>query len=415
MCTIAPLSQLHSIDEAATVDGYTQTGAQPNTATFGTNAVLKSSFRRQHSGAAGILLGAPGITARGLVINGGFHDAVDILVDGDVHVEGCFIGTDAAGLAASSNYNGVTFFLNGDGSVIGGPELAQRNLIGSSVNGVSGTPEPVTIQNNLVGTDATGAAALPQPANGSKIGFACTGATQILGNVITGGGYGINGQCSVPIVIQGNRIGIDASGTVVFPPGLLIGIQPGIGAIVGGINPGEGNVITGMKGIGITGDHFAGGTIRGNSIYGNGGDPNYSGLGIDMLSDGPTKNDPGDTDDFQNFPLLKSVTTGATTHIVAVLHSLAATGYDVDFYSNPACSNFPREYDEGKTFLGSTHVTTDGSGTALIDATLAAATEDGARITMIATNSATGRSSEFSQRLPFACCRPRGRPGSGSR
>ncbi len=415
VCTIAPLSQLHSIDEAATLDGYTQSGAAVNTATFGTNAVLKIVLSAFHiPGAAGILPGAAGVTVRGLVINGGFQHAVDILVEGDVHVEGCFIGTDAPGLAASSDTNGVTFFLNGDGTVIGGPALAQRNLFGSSIYGVAGNPKTVTIQNNLFGTDATGAAALPQPANGSKIGFSCTGESQILGNVITGaGGYGINVQCSVPIVIQGNWIGIDAAGTAVFPPGLHIGIQPGIGAIVGGVDPGEGNVITGMRGIGIVGDHFAGGTIRGNSIYGNGGDPSYSGLGIDMLSDGPTRNDPGDTDDFQNFPLLKSVTTGATTHITAVLHSLPTSGYDVDFYSNPACSNFPREYDEGKTFLGSTHVATDGAGSAPIDVTLLAATEDGARITMIATNSATGRSSEFSQRLPFRVLPSSGPAGTG--
>ena len=47
---------------------------------------------------------------------------------------------------------------------------------------------------------------------------------------------------------------------------------------------------------GVLGDNFAGGTIRGNSIYGNGG------LGIDMLGDGPTPNDPLDADTIQNYP-----------------------------------------------------------------------------------------------------------------
>jgi hypothetical protein len=416
VCTIAPTSQLHSIDQSATIDGYTQAGASPNTATFGTNAVLKIVLSAVHvPGAAGILPGAPATTVRGLVINGGFQHAVFILVEGDVHVEGCFLGTDAAGLAKSPNTNGVSFFLNGDGSVVGGPAPAQRNLLGAHTNGVAGNPKNVTIQNNLIGTDATGAVALPQLPAGSGIAIACTGNSQILDNVVTGStGYGIQAQCVGSYVIQGNHIGIDASGTVVFPPSLHYGIDPGEGAIIGGINPGEGNVITGMRGIGIIGDNFAGGTIRGNSIYGNGGDPNYSGLGIDMLSDGVTKNDPGDTDFFQNFPVLKSVTTGATTHVIAVLHSLASKTYDVDFYANPACSNFPREFDEGKTYLGTTQVSTNASGTAAIDVTLPVATEAGARISMIATNSETGRSSEFSQRLPFSVAPASGTPAGGA-
>jgi hypothetical protein len=418
VCTIAPTSQLHTIDEAATIDGYTQFGASVNTATFGSNAVLKIVLSGLNvPGAAGILPGASGVTIRGLVINGGFQWAVDILVEGDVHVEGCFVGTNAAGLVSSANIFGIYFSLKGTGSVIGGPALAQRNVIGSGRHGVGGSAAGTTIQNNLIGTDATGVVALPQVSGGNGVAVGACSASDpqdsILDNVITGfTGYAITNGC-LPVTIQGNHIGIDATGTVAFPPVTAIGISPGEGSIVGGVNPGEGNVITGMTGIGIVGDLFAGGTIRGNSIYGNGGNPSLSGLGIDMLSDGPTKNDPGDADTIQNFPVLKTVTTGASTHITAVLHSAASTLYDVDFYANPACSNFPRDYDEGKIFLGSTQVTTDGSGAASIDATLPVATEDGARITMIATNHATGRSSEFSQRLPFRVLPVSGPAGTG--
>ena len=416
VCTIAPTSQLHSMDQSVTVDGYTQSGASPNTATFGSNAVLKIVLSAVNiPGADGLLPGAPATTIRGLAINGGFQHAVNVQVEGDVHVEGCFIGTDASGLAASPNAFGVYLSFNGDGSVIGGPALAQRNVLGSHTLGVNGSPKNLTVQNNLVGTDATGTVALPQNPGGSGIAIACSGNSKILDNVVAGSiGYGIQAQCASPTIIQGNHVGIDASGTVIFPPSLHIGIEPGIGSIVGGINPGEGNVVTGMRGIGVTGSNFAGGTIRGNSIYGNGGDPNYSGLGIDMLSDGVTKNDPGDTDFFQNFPVLKSVTTGATTHVIAVLHSLASKTYDIDFYANPACSNFPREFDEGKTYLGTTQVSTNASGTAAIDVTLPAATEAGARVSMIATNSETGRSSEFSQRLPFSVSPASGPPAGGS-
>ena len=401
VCTIAPTSQLHSVDEALTIDGYTQPGASVNTATFGSNAVLKIALSGVNiPGSVGIPAEANAVTVRGLVINGGFHSAVDILTDGEVHVEGCFIGTDASGLSAVPNTIGVEFFLNGVGSVIGGPALDQRNVIGSGQHGVSGdNVAGATIQNNLIGTDKSGVVALPQLLGGNGIAVGACHAgdplDSILDNVVTGfTGYAISNFC-LPATIQGNHIGVDATGTVAFAPASAYGISPGEGSIVGGVNPGEGNVITGVKGPGIVGDNFAGGTIRGNSIYDN------QGLGIDMLSDGPTKNDPGDADTIQNYPLLKSATTGASTHVAAVLHSKASATYDIDFYANPACSNFPHDFDEGQTYLGATQVVTNGSGDAPIDTVLPVATESGARITMTATDHATGRTSEFSPRLPF--------------
>ena len=39
--TIAPASELPEIAEAVTIDGYSQTGAKPNTKAVGSNAVLK--------------------------------------------------------------------------------------------------------------------------------------------------------------------------------------------------------------------------------------------------------------------------------------------------------------------------------------------------------------------------------------
>ncbi len=93
--------------------------------------------------------------------------------------------------------------------------------------------------------------------------------------------------------------------------------------------------------------------------------------------EGVTPNDPGDVDTggngMQNFPLFTSVTTGATTHVQGVLHSKASTVYDLDFYAN-TCSNFPREFLEGHTWIGTTQVTTDGNGDATFDETFPVAT-----------------------------------------
>ncbi len=151
-------------------------------------------------------------------------------------------------------------------------------------------------------------------------------------------------------------------------------------------------------------------TMRGNSIHDNG-------LGIDLDGNGPTPNDPLDADtgpnNLQNFPILQSVEHlepqgSGSTRIHGKLNSAPSTTFDLDFYSNPACSNFPHEFLEGQTYLGSSQVTTDGSGNASIDVTLPVVTEVGARISATATDPA-GNTSEFSQRIIFSI-----NPASGS-
>ena len=114
----------------------------------------------------------------------------------------------------------------------------------------------------------------------------------------------------------------------------------------------------------------------------------------------------------QNFPLFTSVTTGATTHVQGVLHSKASTVYDLDFYAN-ACSNFPREFLEGVTWIGTTQVTSDGNGDATFDATLPVATAAGTRITATATDP-LGNTSEFSQGLAFSSSPAAGPPAGGT-
>ena len=156
-------------------------------------------------------------------------------------------------------------------------------------------------------------------------------------------------------------------------------------------------------------------TIRGNVIHDNGG----KGIALNDQS-GPLPNDFGDGDlgpnGGQNFPIISSVQTigfgaGSSTHILGVLHSTPSTAFDLDFYANPACSNFPREFLEGQTYIGSAEVTTDGTGRAAIDVTLPVDVEAGARISATAT-APGGNTSEFSQRIPFSMT-PASGPGVG--
>ena len=76
--------------------------------------------------------------------------------------------------------------------------------------------------------------------------------------------------------------------------------------MAGRIKPGAGNTIAYSDAVGVAVYSGTGRTIRGNSIFGNGG------LGIDLLNDGVTPNDLGDPDigpnNLQNFPLVTTIT-----------------------------------------------------------------------------------------------------------
>jgi len=102
---------------------------------------------------------------------------------------------------------------------------------------------------------------------------------------------------------------------------------------------------------------------------------------------------------------------GTGTRIQGKLDSTASTTFDLDFYSNAACSSFPREFLEGETYLGSSQVTTDGTGHADIDVTLPAVIQPGEKVSATATDP-TGNTSEFSQRIIFSVDQASG-PASG--
>ena len=93
---------------------------------------------------------------------------------------------------------------------------------------------------------------------------------------------------------------------------------------------------------------------------------------FEIGSDGPNFNDPLDADgganQQQNFPIVRQIEHLApqgegSTRVVGKFHSKPSTTFDLDFYANPACSNFPREFLEGETYLGSRQVTTNGNET----------------------------------------------------
>ena len=331
------------------------------------------------------------------------------------HVEGNLIGVDATGAAALGNGDrGV--FVNGTGNTVGGATAASRNVISANVRGVQFDGSAHVMQSNYVGLDVTGTAALPNgnegvsvnSATGVLIGGPATPAGSPPGNVISGNtGHGLDLFASpTGTIVQGNVIGADPTGDMPLGNSLDGVAVTGTNNIVGGIADGEGNVIAwngtdSGSGVEVANGPFTGNAIRGNVVFSN------SRLGIDLRqpSDGTggvSPNDPLDPDtganQLQNFPIIRSVTNGATTHITGKLDSAPSTTFDLDFYANAVCSNFPRELLQGVEWLGTSQATTDASGHADFDVTLPSPTSDGARISATATDPA-GNTSEFSQRI----------------
>ncbi len=265
--------------------------------------------------------------------------------------------------------------------------------------------DPVVID----GTTQPGFAGMPlvelDGSTAAGAGLSITaGSSTVRGLVINRWATGISISGAGQNVVAGNFIGTDASGTLPLGNDTYgVNIVDSPNNLVGGLGVGEGNLIAFNSDRGVHVSGATGNTIRGNAIH-------SQPLGIDLVPEGVTANDPGDVDtgsnNLQNWPIISSVEilgpSGSNTRIQGVLHSAASTLYDLDFYENPACSRFPWAFLGGTAYIGSGQVTTDGSGTGVVDVTLAAVVADGARVTATATDPA-GNTSELSQRIVFSC------------
>ena len=485
--TIALATPLPAITFAATVDGYTQTGALVNTLPVGQglNTVLKVVVNGAAATGPCFTISASDVIIKGLVIN---NCDVGVAFTSGVfdtsRVQGCFLGTDAAGGArVDQNPNKQVEISGQSGAIIGGSAPAERNLINGCSNGVhilsTGSPTAHQIRGNLIGLTAAGNAALAPPCGAAATGISVNGTSHVIeNNAIAGLGRGV-GLVGSDHTIRGNFIGTNAAGTA------ELGIEDeGISSIasdltIGGTAAGQGNVIGGAApgislggsnntvygnflgtdttgtidlgndttGITISGsDNIVGGPaageaniiafngaisgagvsvsgqrvrIRGNRIYGN-RSASGPGLGIELGSFGIQVNDPGDGDSgangFQNYPILLSAgpafAEGGSNHIVGVLNSTPSTQFTIDFYANPPCAAQPQEFLEGEIPLGSTFVTTDGSGNATIDISIGPPQPPGSRYSATATDP-DGNTSEFSQRIVFSLNNPTSGPPEG--
>jgi hypothetical protein len=119
---------------------------------------------------------------------------------------------------------------------------------------------------------------------------------------------------------------------------------------IGGINPGDGNVIAfnDSDGINIE-DGGISNRVSGNSIYSN------ASRGIDLDENNITPNDSCDVDSgtnmYQNFPLITTCVGGQGNVIVGgTFNSTPMSAYQLEFFHSDECDD--SGYGEGKVFLG---------------------------------------------------------------
>jgi hypothetical protein len=332
------------------------------------------------------------------------------------------VGLDVTGVALlTPACPGTSFAVNVNGTA----NSAIENVIAGGSNGFSVNGSGNTFKGNFLGTDVTGTILFGLAEHAFSVvgtNHVIGGAAPAEGNIVAGGqfynGLELGGSGHV---VYGNFIGTDLTGTIDLG-NLHAGIvASGTNLTIGGTGAGEANTIafngaSSYGGVLVQGQQVR---IRGNRIY-----SNHGRLGIDIFvgnNPGVTPNDDGDADPgpngVQNYPILISAgpaaPEGSGTHVTGILNSTASTTFDLDFYSNPACAPRPQDYLEGEDYIGSTQVTTDGSGNASFDVTLPTTVDAGARIAATATDP-NGNTSEFSQRLIFSSTPRSGPPAGGT-
>ena len=418
-------SSLQAINKKVFINGYSQPGTSANTNAFnaGINAVLLIEISGVPGGAVLDILGADS-EVRGLAIHGG----TNIVAASGVVIAGNFLGTDAAGTTAlglaGTGYcvQVVSFGSTIPSNVtIGGPAAADRNLIVGAGIGVQLpfiAPGPGTgyvIQGNYIGTDITGTVAL-----GRNLGMDAISNALVSGNLISGNPFGAIAQLLDNNTVQGNLIGTQRDGVTPLPNGGH-GIEiSGGNSLIGGAVAGDANVIANNTGGGVviynaqtegSSNINTHNRIQRNSIYANGQ------LGISVNdSEFVLANDAGDADtwpvdhvgnDGQNYPVITAAVLNAGSAAVSgTLNSLANGTFTLDFFANPACDT--SSHGEGKTYIGTTTLNTDGSGNGSFGPLTLALPAGQSVITSTAMDF-TGNTSEFSQ-----CFTATGGPGPTS-
>lgn len=361
-------------------------------------SLLGSSFNTIGVGSAGLGNVISGNAGDGIVLQPAIgQDSASNLIVGNA------IGTSPDGEVAIGNGGAGVDVLGAGGNSIGMPGEGFGNVIsGNTGPGISVSDQAggTQIRNNFIGVTADGTTPLGNLSDGIQLDDApqtlVGGGDPGQGNVIAGNrGNGIaTGEGTTGLLVAGNSIGTDPSGTLKLG-NFLNGVSLASSSdTIGGTTSGSANVIddngSGQVGAGV---ELVGlvdqDTILSNSIDGN------AGLGINF-GNGPTPNhDPGTPgpNDYQNYPELSlAQNDGTATTVNGSLYESPNTTYLIQFFASPQPD--PSGYGQGRQLLGAMNVTTNAQGNASFTAQLPPTAMPGEYVSATATDP-SGNTSEF--------------------
>lgn len=385
-------SDLPNITEKVTIDGYTQPGAFANTTVspLPMDSVIKIELDGDGVANNSIYIQADDVVIQGLSVYGSTN--VNIYINADnASIYGNYIGVDASGLVMPNAGNDTVDVIGvraaGNNAQLGNTNPEDRNIAANTYadkKAFSIEGDNTVVYGNYLGIGKDGQTDL-----GSAIGINTGGDGAVVGGVGVGMINVISGNSTVNIlvtgnnnVIQSNYVGTDYQGSVLNTissgAGVSIPINPS-NNLIGGINPGEGNIIKGVNGTGVGVAELsypfapatlipANNAILGNSISNIGvyeyfnGDFGATDLGIDLVigineteygapthftHQGPTPNDAGDADTgpngFINTPVLKSAQQiGSNINVTYDLDAADSPSdtYRIEFFANDKSTIF---------------------------------------------------------------------------
>ncbi|MEM7473566.1 MAG: DUF4347 domain-containing protein [Planctomycetota bacterium] len=249
--TISLASLLPTISDAVIIDGWTEPDYT------GTPQI---EIDGNNLSGSGLVLNSVGASAiRGLSIYQFDGHGINLQTGGHT-IQGNYVGLAADGSTLIANTgDGIRIQIGADNNVIGGTTSSQTNVLSGNEQGIEINSSGNIVQGNYVGVDASGT--LDRGNKNDGIAIRSSGSNNSIGGGSTGSGNLISGNDDGGIVIdngsnnvvQGNYIGTDVTGT-----NAISNSNGGIrinshdgGLLIGGSNAGEGNLVSGNLSHGI--------------------------------------------------------------------------------------------------------------------------------------------------------------------
>ncbi|MHC5537246.1 Calx-beta domain-containing protein [Singulisphaera rosea] len=392
--TIALHSALPTLNVGVTIDGTTQ----PD---FSGAPLIQLDGTDAGQGADGLDLTGDNSAVIGLAINGFSGNGITISAGSNTRIQGNFIGMLSSGSPGSGNGGSGVLVSGGQLEQIGGDLPGQRNLIslngryGVEFNGKAAPIQGAIVSGNLIGTDLSGTlkegnllgGIAVSNANGTTIGGEESGD----GNVISGNvGPGITALGSTDgLRVQGNWIGTDPTG--IRNVGNLGGGVRLLSSnnVIGGLLPGDPNIIA-FNGDPRTGNGPGVGldlNVSSGTILSNAIFAN-AGAGIDLGS--------GANHQLANPTMTAVSTDGSSTTVIGSFSGAPNATYIVQFFANDSMDS--SGFGEGQFLLGTRSVTTDAAGNGVINVTLPGAVSSAQYVTATLTDP-QGNTSQFGRDL----------------